>query len=197
MSRQAQRSEATRGELLREARELFAERGYAETALELVAERAGVTKGALYHHFKNKRDLFQAVFEELENELCQKTIMAAAEAGSDVWQGLVAGVRAFLEAAKEPAAQRIVLLEGPSVLGWELWKEIDERYGFGLVRASLQGAMEAGVLAKRPVDPLAYIFLAAISEAALQIARSPDQDAAMEEMSATLIGLLESMRATG
>ncbi len=196
MSRkQAERSEATRNELLRVARALFAEHGFADTPLDLVAERAGVTKGALYHHFKNKRELFQAVFEQLEGELCEKVIVAAAGAGDDVWEGLKAGVRAFLEAALDPACQRIVMLEGPSVLGWETWREIDERYGYGLTKASLEAAMDAGVLARRPVEPLARLFLAALSEAGIQIARAPNTREEMEQMSAAVMSILEAMRA--
>lgn len=191
---QAERSEATRTKILAVARRLFAERGFADTPLEDVAEDAGLTKGALYHHFRNKRDLFQAVFEQIEGELCEKVILAAAGAG-DAWSALTGGVRAFLEAAMDPAAQRIVLIEGPSVLGWETWKEIDERYGFALVKGSLEGAMAEGVLASRPVDPLARLFLAAVSEAAIQIARAPDTRSEMEEMYAALIATLEGLRA--
>lgn len=192
---QAERSEQTRKELLATARGLFAEHGFEKTTLDLVAERAGVTKGALYHHFKNKRELFQAVFEMLEQELCDEVIVAAAGAGSDLWAGLQAGVRGFLEAAMDPACQRIVMIEGPTVLGWEAWKEIDERYGFGLVKGSLEGAMAAGVLKQRPVEPLARVFLAAVSEAAIQIARAPDTAVAMEEMYGALMATLEGLRA--
>lgn len=193
--RQAERSETTRRELLRVARELFTDPGYSATPIEEVAERAGVTKGALYHHFRNKRELFQAVFEEIEQELVEKVIVAAAGAGDDVWEGMRLGVRAFLEASLDASVGRIVLLDGPSVLGWETWKEIDERYGYAVVRGSLESAMEAGIIARRPVDPLARLFLAALSEAALQIPRAPDTDVAMEEMSAAVWSILDSMRA--
>jgi AcrR family transcriptional regulator len=192
--RQADRSEATRRELVRVARELFTEPGYAATSIEDVADRAGVTKGAIYHHFRNKRELFQAGFEEIEQELVAKVIEAAGGAGADAFEALKLGTRAFLEASSDPAAGRIVLLDGPSVLGWETWKEIDDRYGFGLTRASLEVAMEAGVLARRPVDPLAHIFLAALSEAALQIARAPDTERAMKEMTDAVWSMLDSMR---
>lgn len=191
---QAERSEATRTKLLQVARVLFTEQGYEGTPIDAVAERAGLTKGALYHHFRNKRELFQAVFEQIEQELCEATIVAAAAAGDDAWEGLLAGVRGFLVAALDPAAHRIVMIEGPTVLGWETWKEIDERYGYGLVRGSLQGAMAAGVLRDRPVEPLAKLFLAAISEAAVQIARAPDTEVAMEEMYAALVATLEGFR---
>jgi AcrR family transcriptional regulator len=193
---QAERSGTTRAELVRVARELFTDPGYSETSLDQVADRAGVTKGALYHHFANKRELFQAVFEQLEQEICELIIVAAAGAGADVWAGMQAGVRAFLEAGvKDAAIQRIVLLDGPTILGWETWKEIDERYGFGLTKASIEQAMEAGVLAKRPVEPIARLFLASLSEAAIQIARADDQEKAMDEMSSAIWAMVESLRA--
>ncbi len=192
--RQAERSEATKTELLRVARTMFGEGGYEATSIEDVAEEAGVTKGAVYHHFPSKRDLFQAVFEHLEQELCNDVIAAAAGGGTDVLEGMRRGVRAFLDSAGDVACRRIVLIEGPSVLGWETWREIDERYGFGIVKGSLEAAMAAGVLKKRPVDPAAHLFLAALSEAALQIARADDQDAAREEMFDALWTLIESLR---
>jgi AcrR family transcriptional regulator len=193
---QAERSETTRTELMRVARELFTDPGYTETSLDVVAERAGVTKGALYHHFKNKRELFEAVFEQLEQEICERIILAAASAGEDVWAGMQAGVAAFLEAGvKDAAVQRIVLLDGPTVLGWERWKQIDDLYGFGLTKASIEQAMEAGVLVKRPAEPIARLFLASLSEAAIQIARADDPKQAMDEMSSAIWALVESLRA--
>jgi len=194
VSRQAERSETTRNELLRVARALFGEHGYEATSIEDVAEAAGVTKGALYHHFGSKRDLFQAVFEYLEQELCDNVITAAIKGRDDVLEGMRLGIRAFLDSASDEACRRIVLIEGPSVLGWDTWREIDERYGFALVKNSLEGAMAAGVLRRKPVDPAAHLFLAALSEAALQIARADDPDAAREEMYDALWTLIESLR---
>lgn len=192
--RQAERSEATRGELIRVARELFAEPGYSATSIEDIAERAGVTKGAIYHHFRTKRDLFQATFEVLEKELVEKVIVAASVAGDDHLEGIRVGTRAFLEASLDPAVARIVLIDGPSVLGWETWKEIDERYGYAITSGSLQAAMDAGLLVKRPVEPLARLFLAALSEAALQIARAEDRERAMQEMTDAVWSIVDSMR---
>ena len=192
--RQAERSETTRTELLKVARAMFGERGYEGTSLDDVAKTAGVTKGALYHHFASKRDLFQAVFEDLEQELCTVTIEAASSAGDDILEGMRLGVRAFLDAAGDGPCRRIVLVDGPSVLGWETWREIDERYGFAIVKGSLEAAMNAGVLKRKPVDAAAHVFLAALSEAALQIARAEDQDAARDEMFDALWTMIESLR---
>ncbi len=194
MRRQADRSEATKSELLRVARELFGEHGYEGASIEDVADAAGVTKGAVYHHFASKRDLFQAVFEHLEQELCDSVIAAAANGGADILEGMRLGVRAFLDSAGDRACRRIVLIDGPSVLGWETWREIDERYGFSIVKGSLEAAMAAGVLKRTPVDPVAHLFLAALSEAAIQIARAEDPDAARAEMNDALWTMIESLR---
>jgi AcrR family transcriptional regulator len=191
---QAERSETTRMKLLSVARALFAEQGYADTPLDLVAERSGLTKGALYHHFRNKRDLFQAVFEQLEGEMCDKVVIAALAHPDDALASMHAGVRAFMESALDPAAQRIVLIEGPTVLGWDTWREIDERYGYGLTKASIDNAMDKGVLEQRPSEPLARLFLAALSEAALQVARADDKERALEEMTAAVMSILDGMR---
>src|ERR1051325_9632271 len=121
-SRQAQRSEATRRELLDAARDLYTERGFAGATLDDVAERSGVTKGALYHHFRDKKELFRAVFEALEQEMCNEIIEAAATAAGNVWEQMRLGVDAFLDAASDPAKQRICLVDGPSVLGWDTWR---------------------------------------------------------------------------
>jgi len=192
--RQAERSEATKTELVRVARGLFGERGYEATSIEDVAEAAGVTKGAVYHHFGSKRDLFQAVFEHLEQELCDNIIAAVAGAGSDVLEGMRVGVDAFLRSAGDSDCRRIVLIDGPSILGWETWRELDERYGYSLVKGAIEGAMAAGVLKQKPVDPVAHLFMAALSEAALQIARSEDPDAARTEMNDALWTMIESLR---
>jgi AcrR family transcriptional regulator len=194
--RQAERSETTRRQLLAVARELFAAQGYSATPIDNVVERAGVTKGALYHHFRTKRDLFRAVFEDIERELVEAVVIAA-DGAPDPLEGMRLGVDAFLRAAVDPAVRQIIFVDGPSVLGAETWREIDEQYGFALVKASLEAAMQLGLLQTRPVDPLAHLFLAALSEAAHQIARSEDQKAAVEEMSSALWSLIESLRRPG
>ena len=196
VSRQAERSQTTRRELLHAGRELFTEKGYAGATLDDLSERTGVTKGALYHHFRDKRELFRALFEELEKEMCDEIVAAAATAGADVWEQMRRGVDAFLDATQDPAKQRICLIDGPSVLGWETWRQIDEQYGYGLTKAIIEAAMDAGVIVRRPVEPLAHIFLAALSEAALQIARSDDQLKMKDEMRSTIWALVESLRIT-
>ena len=170
---------------MRVAREFFTDKGYANTATEDIVQRAGVTRGALYHHFRDKEELFQEVFEDAEREL--------VEAGP--WHGFLVGCQAFLDACLEPAIQRIVLLDAPSVLGWETWRRIDAEYGVGLVRQSLEAAMDAGYVDSLPVDPLAHILLGALTEGAMVIARAEDVQAARAEVGAVVDRLLKGLKA--
>jgi AcrR family transcriptional regulator len=173
---QAQRSAATRQALLASARQLFTERGFS-AAREDIVERAGVTRGALYHHFASKEDLFRAVVELVEEEMLQR-IASAAMATDDPSEQLRRGCAAFLDAAMDPAVRRIVLLDAPAVLGWQAWREIDARYGLGLVTEGLNAVMAAGQIEPRPVEPLAHLLLAALNEAAMMVASADDPAAA-------------------
>lgn len=194
MPTQAERSEATRAELLATARRLFAERGYNSVGTEEIARAAGVTRGALYHQFRSKNDLFLAVFEAIEAELAER-IATEALARDDRWEANLAAIDAFLDACLDPEVQRIALLDAPSVLGWETWREVESRYGLGLIKLSLAGLIEEGTIREQPVDPLAHAFLGALAEAGLYVARADDVSAARAEMSAALRALLEGLRA--
>lgn len=173
MNVKAQQSEATRGELVAAARRLFAERGYGGVGTEEIVRAAGVTRGALYHHFAGKKDLFRAVYEDIERELVEQIAAVAVSAGDPV-EALRAGAQAWLDACEQPDVQQIALLDAPSVLGWEEWREIGMRYGFGLVEGTLQAAVDAGLLDKQPVKPLAHLIVGAVDEAALVVARADD-----------------------
>lgn len=195
---QSDRTAATRAALVAAARELFGSRGFADVGTEEIVAAAGVSRGALYHQFADKTELFAAVFEEVEAELTQRIgAVMAARAATDPAQALEAGVGAWLDACAEPAVQRVVLLDAPSVLGWERYREIGMRYGLGLVEAGLAGAMEAGALARRPVRPLAHLLVGALDEAALYLARAPDPAAARAEVEATIAALLSGLRPAG
>jgi AcrR family transcriptional regulator len=172
---QAERREATRAALLRAARDLFAEKGYAGAGREEIVARAGVTRGAMYHHFANKHDLFRAVVEELEQEVMGKVAEAGMEAMGDPRQSLRRGCGAFLDiAAADESVRRILLLDAPSVLGWSEWRDLEARYALGLVKEVLVHAMEMGQIREQPVDPLAHMLLAALNEAALLVAQADD-----------------------
>jgi AcrR family transcriptional regulator len=174
--------------------ELFAERGYAEVGTEEIVARARVTRGALYHHFADKRDLFRAVHERVERELVER-IAARIGGIEDPWELMVAGTRAFLDACDDPAVKRIALTDAPAVLGWEEWREVDARYGLGLTRAALAGAIEAGALRDLPLEPTAHLLVAALAEAAFFVANAEDPAAAREQVEAALLELLEGLRA--
>jgi AcrR family transcriptional regulator len=193
-TRKAAQSEATRGDLIATARRLFAERGYAGTSTEEIVREAGMTRGALYHHFKDKQDLFRAVAETVESEL-GPMIMAKATPGADAWTFLIEATQTFLDACLEPDVHQIILIDGPSVLGWEGWRAIEEKYGLALVEAGLTAAMAQGFVAQQPVGPLARLLLAAVNEAGLVIARSPDQPAARAEVGAALRRVMDGLRA--
>lgn len=192
MSTRTERAASTRLALVSAARELFAERGFAATSTNDVVEAAGVTRGALYHHFPTKESLFEAVYEDVETGVVARVLEALGSVADPITQ-LQAGMEAFLDACLEPAVRRIVLLEGPSVLGWARWREIDLRYGLGLVRAGLEGAMSAGAVAPQPVDPLAHVVLGALIEAGLVVAHAEDPVRARADMSGALRTMLDGL----
>ena len=194
MSRQAERSDATRARLVSAARALFAKRGYASVGTEEIVRRAKLTRGALYHHFDDKRDLFRAVHEQIEGELTDAIAAELAGAGTDdPVEALRTAVRTFLDACTEPAIARITLLEAPSVLGWEEWRTIDEKYGLGLTIAGLEMGMDAGGLQRQPVRPLAHLLLAALGEAGMVIANAGDPKAARAEVEPAVLSLLAGL----
>ncbi|HYP55128.1 MAG TPA: helix-turn-helix domain-containing protein, partial [Solirubrobacterales bacterium] len=172
---QTERSEATRATLIEAARRLFAERGYASVGTEEIVRSAGVTRGALYHHFSDKRDLFEAVYSQLEAELTERIAAGALTANADSpLAAMRAGAEMFLDACTEPEAQRIALLDGPAVLGWDRWREIGAAHGLGLIEATLRAAVEAGAIPQQPVRPLAHVLMGALDEAALLVATADD-----------------------
>ena len=192
-NRKAEQSEATRGTLLRIARELFTERGYAGTATEEVVQRAGVTRGALYHQFRDKRDLFQGVFEQMEGDLAGR-IAKAARSARGSWDKLLAGCQACLDAYLDPAIRRVVLVDGPSVLGRETWHQIDGAYALEMVRRGLEAAVDDGVMARQPLAPLAALLVGALNEAGMVISHAADVRTARTEMGTSLVRLLDGLR---
>ena len=192
---QAERSAATRGALVRAARELFARDGYAATGREAIVERAGVTRGAMYHHFADKEALFRAVFEEIEAEVMAKAAEAAMTVAPDDPLGqLRAGSLAYLDVALDPAVQRICLLDAPAVLSPAARQEVLDAYAVGLVREVLKAAMDSGALRAQPLEPLTHVLLAALHEAALYVARADDHTAARADVGTTVEHLLDSLR---
>lgn len=194
--RKAEQSEQTRRVLLDIARELFAERGYAGTATEEIVQRAGVTRGALYHQFRDKEDLFRAVYEEVERELTERMaagIRSRVNADSDALERMRAGNEAFLDACLDPAFQRIALIEAPSVLGWSVRSHVASQ-GLSMIRRVLEMAMEEGLIDQQPLEPLAHLVRAVLNEAALLLARSPDPAAARPEIGDAVDRLISGLR---
>lgn len=176
-------------------RRLFTELGYEGTSTEALVREAGVTRGALYHHYDGKRALFQAVFEQVEEEIHQQILDAIATADPSKPQWKV-GIEAFLDCCMDPAAQRIVLLDAPSVLGWDTWREIDDGYFLGLVIELMNKEMDSGEFTRQPAEPLAQMLMGALTEAALAIARAPDVTQARAEFGAAALRLVEGLRAS-
>lgn len=190
---QAERSESTRAALIATARRLFAGRGYASVGTEEIVRETGVTRGALYHHFDGKRELLEAVYEQLESELAQE-LAESVVPGASVLDTLRGGGEAFLDHCLEPEVQQIVLLDAPAVLGWERWREIGARYGLGLISALVKAGIEAGEIQPQPVEPLAHALLGALDEVAMYVARADDQRKARAEVGETVAGLIEALR---
>jgi AcrR family transcriptional regulator len=194
-NKQEQRSRATREKLLTAARALFAARGYAAVGTEEIVRAAGVTRGALYHQFRDKEELFEAVFEEVEGETTQRIADAALAGATDPLTALRAGARAFLTICAEPEVERIALLDAPAVLGWARWRAIGFRHGLGLVAATLQAGMDAGAIAPQPLTPLSHLLLATLDEGALLIARADDPATARAEVEVVIDRLVDGLAA--
>ena len=198
-ARRAAQAEATRSSLIDAARELFVDNGYHQTGTEEIVVAAGVgTRGALYHHFADKQALFEAVFISVEEEL----IVTAAENLVDHTEGALSllrrGLLGFLDASLTTHVQRILLIDGPAVLGWKKWRELESRYGLGAIHAMLERAAEEGDVASgQPLEVLAHVLLAATDEAALFIANATDPYQARDQAVQALTALLAGLQQTG
>jgi AcrR family transcriptional regulator len=191
---QVERSEATRAALITAARELFGERGYGDVGTEEIVARAGVTRGALYHQFDDKRDLFRAVVVSLEEQVIARVALAATTGAATAGDVLRKVVGAWLDVCEDPVVNRVLLLDAPGVLGWEEWRAIGEQFGLGTAMALLGQAMDEGSIARQPVRPLAHVVIGALDEAALYVARAEDRATARAEMDAVLARLIDGLR---
>lgn len=194
---QRQRSDATRNALIAAARALFTERGYDAVSTEEIVRVAGVTRGALYHHFGGKAELLEAVYERLEAESTER--VARIVLGSDLespLEAMRAGIEAFLDECAKPELRQIALHDAPAVLGWDRWREIGAANGLGLIEASLSAAIEAGEIRPLPVRPMAHVLLGALDEAAMLVARSEDPTS-RAQVTTVLVTLLQSLAVAG
>lgn len=192
---QAQRSAATRRKLLDAARPLFAEQGYAAVGTEQIVRSAGVTRGAMYHQFADKLELFAALVEEEEQAVTEQIAAGALAQPGDAYTLLHAGAIAFLDQTADPAIRQLLLIDAPSVLGHARWRELGLKYGLGLVEALLRQGIESGVLKPAPPRPLAHVLLGALDEAALMVAGAEDPASARDDALTVLDLVLGALRA--
>jgi AcrR family transcriptional regulator len=193
MAKQAERRAATTEAILDAARRLFGERGFAVTTMDDIAQVAHVAKGAVYHHFKTKEALFEAVFDRVSRDLVQE-IDRTARAEKDVLAAMVAGTQHYFAATAKGPIGRIILRDGPAVLGWERWREIDARHFGGKMPRAIAAAMETGLIARQPVEPLARLLLGAVTEAAVACAGRADIAKAGAEYARAFKSLVEALR---
>jgi AcrR family transcriptional regulator len=184
--------DATRAALVTAARQLFGADGYVDTSTDEVVARAGVTKGALYHHFAGKEDLFRAVFEQVQHEISDQAV--AEFLRPDSWDALLRGCGLWVDALLDPSVRRIVLQDARAVLGWEDVRAIENRFGAVALRGALRKAMQAGVIERQPLRPLALILIGALGEGVLYIADAADPVSARDEVRALITQMLSAFR---
>lgn len=191
---QAERTEATTAALVEAARELFARDGYDAISLDAVAARAGVTKGAVYHHFAGKRQLFEAVFSR-EIERVTAPLVAAYSRKKDPWDAFKAASAAFLDECLDPGVQRIVLLDAPAAIGWDGIRRLEAPL-LDLMELAISRAVDAGRIERRPPGPLAHFLFGATCEVAMIVARADDQKTAQRQAVAEIGRVLDSLAIT-
>jgi AcrR family transcriptional regulator len=193
MAKQAERRAATTEAILKAGRRLFGERGFAATTIDDIAEAARVAKGAVYHHFATKEAVFEAVFDQVSHDLVLE-VDRAARTEKDVLAAMVAGTQHYFAACAKGPTGQIILRDGPAVLGWERWREIDAQHFGGKIPRALAAAMDAGLIARQPIEPLARLLLGAVTEAAVACAGRSDVLKAGGEYSRAFKSLLEALR---
>jgi len=187
--------EGARDALLEAATELFIERDYADVSTDEILRRAGVSRGALYHHFSGKRDLFREVFDASEARVVGRVAESLAGV-EDPFELLIAAARSYLrEAETSEELRRLGILQSRVVLGWEGWREVASKYGLAVTRALLAAAMDAGAIKQRDLTTLSHVVLAALWEGATLIATAKDRAAARADAEAVVLDIVEGLRA--
>jgi AcrR family transcriptional regulator len=194
MNKKVEKGATTRQHIVTVATELFTTAGYEATSIETILTACAISRGALYHHFASKEDLFQAAFEALEEDI-GKAAVAASRGMTDPVAILRTGCKNFLELALTDRVRQMALIDAPAVLGWQKWREIEERHGFGLLKGGLKAAAKARGLKREPSDVLAHMLLAALIEGALLVARAEDSAAAMRSAKNAIDRLIEGILA--
>ncbi|WGV62185.1 TetR/AcrR family transcriptional regulator [Brevibacillus brevis] len=189
----AEQKQQTMQKLIEVAREMFSKKGYADAAMEDIVKQAGVTRGALYHNFGSKEGLFEAVLASVQQEIGER-VEAEAAKSEEPWQQLILGCLAFVSSAVEQRNKRILLIDGPAVIGWEKWRRMDEETSMRHLREQLLTMQEQGYIRPVSIDALTHLLSGAMNEAVLWISETPDQEKSLEEISAAMTLLLEGYR---
>ncbi len=193
MATQSDRRATTRTAILQAARLLFGEHGYGTTSIDQIGAAARVAKGAIYHHFSTKQAIFEAVFDQVSEDLAGQ-IATVSSTKHDVLAAMIAGTKAYFTACSEGPVAQIILKDGPAVLGWERWRQMDAQHFGGMIPQALGKAMKEGLIARQPIEPLARLLLGAITEAAAACSVQPDLRKAGNEYGYALASLLEALR---
>jgi AcrR family transcriptional regulator len=188
----AAQAEATRRKLIQAGRRLFARRGFNAVAADEIVAAANVTRGALYHHFDGKDGLFRVVVSEAMAEVKVRVMRSPSAAASPLAR-VEAGLHVFLEAITEPGLQRVLLIDGPAVLGWQQWRALDLENGLGLLRAGLQAAVTAGEVAVPDVETATHLLAGAIVDGAMLIGQDPRNVSVRRQVEATLVEILRGL----
>lgn len=193
MATQAERREKTKASIVKAARRIFGERGFAAATMDDIAAGARVAKGAVYHHFATKEAVFEAVFEQVSIDLAAD-LDRISRTQKDPLAAMAAGAEGYFAACSKGPTGQIILRDGPAVLGWERWREIDAKHFGGKFPRALAAAMEAGVIAKQPIEPLARLLLGAATEAAVAVSAGPDIGKAAADYVRAYNSLLDALR---
>lgn len=195
VSRRQQYSATTKRALVDVATRLFTEQGYAATSLDAIVGGARVTKGALYHHFSGKQAVFEAVFEGIESDASKK-IRKALRKSSDPWDKALIGLRAFLDIVQDPSYQRVVIQEGPAVLGYERFREQEERSSFGLIQEMVKLVLEGSNydLSEDMLETFSRIFFGALSAAGESVSTASDPKIAVAQVETAMSFILAGLR---
>jgi AcrR family transcriptional regulator len=193
MIRQLDRSAATIADILAAARKLFAGEGFDATSIDGIAAKAGVAKGAIYHHFASKEEIFTRVLEDVQAEIAAMPPPAATRAMTDVLDQIAAETLRYLLSATEPSRKRILLIDGPAVIGWKKWREIDDRFFGAGAKMAMTHVLGANT-PQREIDAATHLMMGAVMEACLVCATAPDPKKSARELSAGLRRMLEGLR---
>ena len=193
LTRRAEQANDTRAALVQAARSLFTQKGFHGTGTTEIARSAGVTRGALQHHFARKEDLFLAVFEKVQEDMAEAPSTETLDGDGKTWLRLKTDLNHFLDAATEPEVQRIILIDGPAVLGWAEWRRLEAHYGLGVIERGVVDGINAGLIRRQEALPLAHLILSIIDEAALMIANASDPSHERRNATLALDTLLSSL----